>query len=209
MKNFISILFLLINLQCLAQTYSVNQKVLIKWNEDWFSGKILEQKENTYLITYDGYDASWNEYVTKERLKPIEGAQKNEPITLVSADLANTKAKEMCDCMNKAKKTNLDADKSKCLSLQEKHVQELVKGSENYHRYKKLMLECDRAMMNSTTTGNATNYESKVKEVCDCFKDSKTGKTQKYMCYKLQSDYGKTVGDKKTEFTNETNKCDN
>ncbi|MDH5656281.1 MAG: hypothetical protein OEZ34_10255 [Spirochaetia bacterium] len=53
-------------------TYNVNQKVFILWENEWFKGKILKKNGNKYFITYDGYEASWNEWVGPERLKPLK-----------------------------------------------------------------------------------------------------------------------------------------
>lgn len=41
----------------------------ILWETKWYNGKIEEIKGDKYLISYDGYDASWNETVGAERLK--------------------------------------------------------------------------------------------------------------------------------------------
>ncbi|MDH5656180.1 MAG: hypothetical protein OEZ34_09745 [Spirochaetia bacterium] len=52
--------------------YNVDQKVSILWNNKWYKGKILKKIGNKYFITYDGYEASWNEWVGPERLKPLK-----------------------------------------------------------------------------------------------------------------------------------------
>lgn len=53
------------------QSYSVDEKVKILWNGNWYDGKILkiDSKNNSYYVTYDGYDSKWDEWVMADRLK--------------------------------------------------------------------------------------------------------------------------------------------
>ena len=44
-----------------------NIKVL--WNTGWYDGIILQEKDNNYFITYKGYDHTWDEWVSKDRIK--------------------------------------------------------------------------------------------------------------------------------------------
>jgi WD40 repeat protein len=59
-------------LACLlsAQTYKTGDKVSIEWKGSWYPGKILEANNGVYKVSYDGYGAEWNEFVSKDRLKP-------------------------------------------------------------------------------------------------------------------------------------------
>lgn len=186
--------------------YSAGSKVLILYQEQWYPGKIIEVKSDGYLISYDNYDASWNETVKADRLKSVTEAKGNS----TNVNAPKTKADEMCSCLKKMMQTQKQEDKSRCLRMQEDHVVALVEGSASYTEYKKLVSECEKEITASKSKNAGVNtYEEKVKSVCDCFADSKLGKKQKYECFQLQSTYGKTLGDKKVDFNNETNKCDN
>lgn len=208
-----SIVFLLLTL-CLSSfalaQYSAGSKVLILYQEQWYPGKVIEVKSDGYLISYDDYDASWNETVKADRLKSVTQAKGNSANAIASVNTPKTKADEMCSCLKKMMQTQKQEDKSRCLRMQEEHVVALVEGSANYTEYKKLVGECEKEITASKSKSTGVNtYEEKVKSVCDCFADSKLGKKQKYECFQLQSTYGKTLGEKKVDFNNETNKCDN
>lgn len=49
--------------------YPVGKKVLIKWKRKWFPGKVLKVEGAKHLISYDGWDASYNEWVSPGRLR--------------------------------------------------------------------------------------------------------------------------------------------
>jgi len=49
--------------------YKAGDKVQIEWKGSWFSGEILEAKEGQYLIHYDNYSKTWDEWVTPDRVK--------------------------------------------------------------------------------------------------------------------------------------------
>lgn len=51
-------------------TYRVGQAVQILWNGSWYPGHILAAADGGYQIHYDGYDSSWDEWVTADRLQP-------------------------------------------------------------------------------------------------------------------------------------------
>lgn len=69
MKKLLTLLFLLITIHSFSQSFKKGDKVQILWETKWYDGKIEEIKGDKYLISYDGYDASWNETVGAERLK--------------------------------------------------------------------------------------------------------------------------------------------
>jgi hypothetical protein len=46
-----------------------NMKVSVEWNGVWYPAVILKMDEGRYLIHYIDYDSSWDEWVTKERIK--------------------------------------------------------------------------------------------------------------------------------------------
>jgi|GEM_PF-2608005 len=43
--------------------------VQILWGGQWWNGRVLERRGDRYYITYDGYDASWNEWVGPDRVR--------------------------------------------------------------------------------------------------------------------------------------------
>ncbi|MGG9971709.1 Tudor-knot domain-containing protein [Ferruginibacter sp. SUN002] len=55
-----------------SNTYKVGDKVMVVWNGDWYPATIIEQKDQQYKITYDGFSSSWDEYVTPDRIKKRE-----------------------------------------------------------------------------------------------------------------------------------------
>jgi len=71
MKKLILILvFAIFNfLNTFAQ--KVNEKVEIEWGGNWYPGKIINvnDEDKTFLVAYDGWEDSTNEWVTIERLK--------------------------------------------------------------------------------------------------------------------------------------------
>jgi hypothetical protein len=56
-----------------AQRYQVGDSVSIQWSASWWPGRVLAVEGERYRIRYDGYDASWDEWVTAERLRRPEG----------------------------------------------------------------------------------------------------------------------------------------
>lgn len=52
-----------------AGTYAAGDAVQIEWHGSWFPGRILEVAGGRYKITYDGYSASWDEWVESPRLR--------------------------------------------------------------------------------------------------------------------------------------------
>jgi hypothetical protein len=54
-----------------APAYRVGDAVSIQWSASWWGGRILEVADGRYKVRYDGYDASWDEWVTPARLRPV------------------------------------------------------------------------------------------------------------------------------------------
>lgn len=54
-----------------VQAQKVNEKVQIESNGSWYEGKILEinDEEETFFVSYDGWGEISNEWVSKDRLK--------------------------------------------------------------------------------------------------------------------------------------------
>ena len=48
--------------------FAVGQSVRIFWKGQWYPGQILDISSNSYKITYDGYDSSWDEWVEPARV---------------------------------------------------------------------------------------------------------------------------------------------
>lgn len=43
--------------------------VMVQWRGRWYPARVLRRKGSRYLIRYDGYDASWDEWVGPRRLR--------------------------------------------------------------------------------------------------------------------------------------------
>jgi hypothetical protein len=43
--------------------------VMVEWRGDWYPAQVLQRKADRYLIHYDGYDASWDEWVGQRRIR--------------------------------------------------------------------------------------------------------------------------------------------
>lgn len=44
-------------------------KVKVEWNKKWYKATIKDARNDFYYITYDGYDASWDEWVLYDRIR--------------------------------------------------------------------------------------------------------------------------------------------
>jgi hypothetical protein len=45
------------------------QQIEVEWGRTWWPAEILQVKADKYLIHYTGYDASWDEWVGKDRIR--------------------------------------------------------------------------------------------------------------------------------------------
>jgi hypothetical protein len=52
-----------------TQRYNVDDAVSIQWSASWWPGRILAVEGERYRVRYDGYDASWDEWVSADRLR--------------------------------------------------------------------------------------------------------------------------------------------
>ena len=51
---------------------SVGEQVKVEWNGSWWDANVLDEDHTgKYLITYIGFDSSWDEWVTDERIQKI------------------------------------------------------------------------------------------------------------------------------------------
>ena len=49
--------------------HKVGDSVTVEWKGKWYPASILEVKDGKYKIHYDGYEASWDEWVTTARMR--------------------------------------------------------------------------------------------------------------------------------------------
>lgn len=54
-----------------ASAQNVNDAVEIDFKGTWYPGKVLKAEGEKYFVSYDDWDAVWNEWVGKERLRNI------------------------------------------------------------------------------------------------------------------------------------------
>lgn len=52
-----------------ASAQRVNEKIQIESSGAYYNGKILEVKGDQYLVTYDDWGSSWDEWVGMDRIK--------------------------------------------------------------------------------------------------------------------------------------------
>ena len=51
--------------------YSVGEQVKVEWNGSWYDASVLNTDGTNHQITYIGFDSSWDEWVTAERIQKI------------------------------------------------------------------------------------------------------------------------------------------
>jgi hypothetical protein len=49
--------------------YQLAQQVDVHYGATWYPGRILQVKDDSYEISYDGWSSHWNEWVTAARLR--------------------------------------------------------------------------------------------------------------------------------------------
>ena len=54
--------------------HTVGDQIKVEWKGSWWDGKILEIDGERHLITYNGFDSSWDEWVTPERIQTLTGS---------------------------------------------------------------------------------------------------------------------------------------
>ena len=60
---------IIISLTCMAMAYKVNDKIEVQWNGKWYKATILQVEDGKYLIHYEGYASSWDEWIGDDRIK--------------------------------------------------------------------------------------------------------------------------------------------
>jgi WD40 repeat protein len=92
MRKLLSLLFFcLFSIQVFCQQFKVGASVEIEWNGKWYPGKILEIKGEKYYVSYDGYNAEWNEYVSASRLREKTVNTNNTTTTSTTTSTTNSK----------------------------------------------------------------------------------------------------------------------
>jgi hypothetical protein len=51
--------------------YAIGSKVDVLWKTKWYPAKILKVEDGIHLIHYVDYDASWDEWVSSKRIRPV------------------------------------------------------------------------------------------------------------------------------------------
>jgi hypothetical protein len=70
------------------QTYTVGDSIEVKWNDTWLKAKIIEERGSGYIIKYD-VDGVEN-FVKKDRMRPLPGAKRPTPPAAVQTQTAQT-----------------------------------------------------------------------------------------------------------------------
>lgn len=50
--------------------YHEGSRVIVEWKGKWYPARVLEVGSDSYLIHYEGYESSWDEWVGLSRMKP-------------------------------------------------------------------------------------------------------------------------------------------
>ena len=50
-------------------THTIGEIVKVEWGGTWWDARIIDARDGQYLITYTGFDSSWDEWVTAARIK--------------------------------------------------------------------------------------------------------------------------------------------
>lgn len=53
-----------------VQHYMPGDTVSVRWKGTWYPASVLEARHGRYRIHYDGYNASWDEWVGPSRVRP-------------------------------------------------------------------------------------------------------------------------------------------
>lgn len=74
---FLSILPLLAPARVFSQD-TQKKEIEVDWKGSWYPAEILEQDGDKYFIHYLGYDSSWDEWVTGDRIREKGGIQEEK-----------------------------------------------------------------------------------------------------------------------------------
>ncbi|MDF3821606.1 hypothetical protein P3G55_17000 [Leptospira sp. 96542] len=98
------------------------------------------------------------------------------------------KAEKLCECLKETKSKGSD---NACLKMREMHVKALKKGSKDYETYIQELQVCEKELSGLPKIDPNLGVDEKIKIVCECFKTSE--KQNRMGCFRLQSDYAKTI----------------
>ncbi len=59
--------------------FPAGSKVDVKWEETWWPAEVIEAKDGTWHIHYDGYGDEWNEWVETARIRTREAIETDAP----------------------------------------------------------------------------------------------------------------------------------
>lgn len=51
--------------------HAVGGRVDVQWSGGWYKAQILQQQAGRYLVRYDGYGSTWDEWVEPARIRPL------------------------------------------------------------------------------------------------------------------------------------------
>lgn len=54
-----------------ARASRVGERLEVKWKDRWFKAQVVDAKGQAYKIHYAGYDDSWDEWVSADRMRPF------------------------------------------------------------------------------------------------------------------------------------------
>ena len=80
----ITLLFAVLFFAAIAvNAQKIKEKVQVQHNGTWYAATILKinADDGTYFITYDGWDAAWDEWVTKDKIKDYATDAPAAPLT--------------------------------------------------------------------------------------------------------------------------------
>jgi hypothetical protein len=52
-----------------SSKYNVGDAVMVEWNGKWYPSHVIAADKNKWKINYDGWESSWDEWVTDARIK--------------------------------------------------------------------------------------------------------------------------------------------
>lgn len=63
-------------------TWQEGDAVAVEWKGSWWPAVLLKSRDEGWLVHYEGYDASWDEVVTIDRVRPRDAV----PLTPLEVD---------------------------------------------------------------------------------------------------------------------------
>ena len=69
--------------------FKVGDKIEVLSNGTWYKADILEAKDGSYHIHYDGWTSTWNEWVKPDRMRSIGGTSPVRTQTAAGASTTN------------------------------------------------------------------------------------------------------------------------